>query len=71
MEDTATVKLLDREGVTDLISRFDDLEEDAQLTQNFLVTTCLLAQTQGFEYESFIQLVTQSWPMAGKLVDNQ
>ena len=65
-----SVRLLDAEGVDDIIKAMDHLVEDEQLTQNFLITTCLLAQSQGFEYESFIELVTKSWPMAGKIIEN-
>ena len=65
-----SVRLLDAEGVDDIIKAMDHLVEDEQLTQNFLITACLLAQSQGFEYESFIELVTKSWPMAGKIIEN-
>ena len=66
-EETVSVKLIDREGVQAIIDSMQDMDEDAQLAQNFLMVTCLLAQTQGVAYESFIQLVSQSWPMAGKI----
>ena len=71
MSNTETVKILNRAGVGEIIDRMDGLEEGTQTTQDFLVVTCLLAQTQGIEYESFIQLISQSWPMAGKIVDLQ
>lgn len=69
-EDTTTVTLLDRQGVQDIIEQMQDMEEGEQLTQNFLFVTCLLAQGQGIEYESFIQLISASWPMAGKITQN-
>ena len=69
--ETATVKLLDRQGVQDIIDSLQGLEENEQTTQNFLVITCLMAQNQGIEYESFIQLISQSWPMAGKILNNR
>lgn len=71
MKDTVSVTLLDREGVNEIIQSMQHLEENEQLTQNFLVVTCLLAQIQGVEYESFIELITKTWHMAGKIADNQ
>ena len=65
---SVSVKLLDIEGVDEIIKAMAHLVEDEQLTQNFLITTCLLAQSQGFEYESFIELVTKSWPMSCKII---
>ena len=71
MEDTATVKLLDREGVTEILELLEGVDEDSQTAQNLLLVTCLVAQGLGIKYESFIQLVSENWPMAGKFVDNQ
>lgn len=69
-EETVSVKLVDLEGIQAIIDTMQDMDEDAQVAQNFLMVTCLVAQTQGVAYESFIQLVSQSWPMAGKIANN-
>lgn len=65
---TETVKLLDREGVDKIAKALDDMEETTQFTQNMLLLTCMLAQNQGIEYTSFIELVTKNWPLADKIV---
>jgi hypothetical protein len=70
MEDTASVKLIDREGVAEILELLDGVDEDSQTAQNLLLVTCLVAQGLGIKYESFIQLVSKSWPLAGDFVGN-
>jgi hypothetical protein len=71
MEDTATVKLIDRESVEEILELLQEVDDNPQTAQNLLFVTCLVAQGQGIKYESFIQLVSESWPIAGGFVDNQ
>ena len=71
MEDTASVNLIDREGVEEILELLQEVDEDPQTAQNLLLVTCLVAQGLGIHYESFIQLVSKSWPLAGDFVDNQ
>ena len=62
--DKVNVKLVNKEGLQDIMERLEGYEEDAQGVQDLITTAVWAAYGCGYQFESLVDVVAGAWKFA-------
>jgi hypothetical protein len=64
---TETVKLVNIQGIQDIVERLEGMEETPQTAVDILFVALLVCHSQGIEPESVYEIIPQIWKQSGKV----
>ena len=65
--DKVNIKLVNKEGLEDIMDRLEGYEEDAQGVQDLITMAVWAAYGYGYQFESLVDVVVGVWKIAPKV----